>query len=145
MKYAFLVTIDEADSRADVIKTIRGANSILDLVEGRDPEPSDPSIFNRWVLKPSLLPAGTPEIPACGWVALNTNTPAVVRNEYSQNSTFWRTYTSTFDRGTMQARIRQFSMESGATDGWVIIPGDSLNVAAAGQAGDLLSKFRPII
>jgi hypothetical protein len=142
MKYAFLLTIDSGDSRNSVIGTIRGNGSVLDLVEGRDQEGTGGDIvFNRYVLKPSLVTGGA-EIPAEAWVGINAGVPAVVRNEYSQNSTLWRTvefrgYTPAVDRTYMQARLRQFAAESGATHIWEIIPGQSL-------AGDLLSHFVPI-
>lgn len=143
MKYAFLITIDSTDSRQNVIGTIRGNGSLLDLIEGRDQETSgSDSWFNRYVLKPSLLPAGTPEIPAIGMVGINRATPAVVRNEFSQNSTFW---TGTIDfqstpgttREFMQQRLRQDAGFLGVTHYWQIVPGDSLS-------GDLLSHFVPI-
>jgi hypothetical protein len=136
--YALIITIDNADARNAVIGTIRGSGSVLDLIEGRDQEPgTNPPIYNRYVLKPSLLPNGTPEIPAVGWVGLNTGVPAVVRNEYSQNSAFWRTVefgSVSYDRAQMLIRMRQLAVENGATHAWEIIPGQSLT-------GDLLSKF----
>lgn len=135
--YCFLVTIDNTDNRGAVVQTIKGSGSLLDLVEGRDPEPSDPTIFNRYVLKPSLLPAGTSEIPCMAWAGINVGVPAVVRNEYSQNSTLWRTVEfggGTFSRAQMQARVLQFAKESGCDRAWVIVPGNALT-------GDLVSHF----
>jgi hypothetical protein len=143
MKYAFLLTIDNTDSRNNVIGTIRGNGSLLDLVEGRDQESSGGDTwFNRYVLKPSLLPAGTPEIAAVAFVGINAGVPAVVRNEYSQNSILWRTvefrgYTPAVGRQFMQDYLRNLAHQNGATHIWHIIPGDSLS-------GDLLSHFTPI-
>ena len=142
VKYGILLTIDSTDSRNAVVGTIRGNGSLLDLVEGRDPEPTDPSIFNRYVLKPSLLPAGTPEIPAGAYVGINAGVPAVVRNEYSQNTALWRTvefrgYTPAVDRAFMQNYLRDMAGFDGVTHIWEIIPGQSLG-------GDLLSHFVPI-
>lgn len=136
--YCFLITIDNSDNRGQVVQLIRGSGSLLDLVEGRDPEIIDgETTFNRYVLKPSLLPAGTPEITAAAWVGINTGVPAVVRNEYSQNSVLWRTVEfggGAFTRAQMQARILQLARENGCSHGWVLVPGDSLG-------GDLLSHF----
>ncbi len=143
-KYCFLITIDNSDNRGQVVQTINGSGSILDLVEGRDPEPSDPTIFNRYVLKSSLLPAGTADIPTVAWVGINTGVPAVVRNVYSQNTTLWRTIEfggGTFSRAYMQNYLLNYTPTQGCQYGWVIVPGDALTVAAAGQPGDLLSKF----
>lgn len=144
-----LVTIDDTDSRNNVIRTIRGAGSILDLVEGRDPEPSDPSIFNRYVLKPSLLPAGHPEITVQGGVMINADVPAVVRNEYSQDTALWWTIAigtgQNPTRAEMQQRLRNEAyINRLCTQYWQVVPGDTLTVAAAGQPGDLLSKFQPL-
>jgi hypothetical protein len=145
-RYAFIVTIDNTDNRADVVKTIKGNNSILDLVEGRDAEViGTETVFNRYVLKPSLLPAGSAEIDAVAWVGINSGVPAVVRNEYSQNTTLWRTIefgtVNTFTRAQMQAILLRNVWDNGIVKYWPIIPGDTLTVPAAGQAGDLLSKF----
>lgn len=133
-----MITIDNADARGQVVQLIKGAGSVLDLVEGVDAEViGSETIFNRWRLKQSLLPAGTPEITARAWMGLNVGVPAVVRNEYSQNSTLWRTAEfngGTFDRAYMQARIKQYAREEGITHYWQITPGQSLT-------GDLLSKF----
>lgn len=139
--HAFLITVDNNDSRGQVVQLIKGSGSILDKVEGRDQEDIQGEvIFNRWVLKPSLLPGGTPELTARAWMGLNVGVPAVVRNEYSQNTALWRTAEfngGTFDRAFMQARIKQWAKEEGITHYWQLIPGDSLT-------GDLLSKFVPI-
>lgn len=136
--HAFLITIDDADNRGQVVQLIKGSGSILDLVEGTDAEVvGSETIYNRYILKPSLLPVGTPQITARGWCGINVGVPAVVRNEYSQNSALWRTAEfngGTFTRAFMQARIRQWAAEEGITYVWVLIPGDSL-------VGDLLSKF----
>ncbi len=146
-RYCFLLTIDSSDSRANVIKTIRGNGSLLDLIQGVDPEPSDPSIFNRYILKPSLLPVGTPELAVQGGVGINSSVPAVVRNEYSQDTALWWTLeffgiTPTLTRAQMQTRmINEAYINRLCTHYWQIVPGDSLTVSAAGQAGDLLSKF----
>jgi hypothetical protein len=142
LMYAFLLTIDDGDRRNDVIATIRGAGSLLELVEGRDVEPTDPTVFNRYVLKPSLLPVGTPETPALAFVGINAGVPAVVRNEYSQNTIFWRTvefrgYTPTATRQFMQDQLERFASEAGASHIWHIVPGDSLG-------GNLLSHFVPV-
>jgi len=140
LKYVFLVTIDSTDNQGAVIQTIRGSGSLLDLVEGRDPEPSDPTIFNRYVLKPSLV--GGAEIPCLGWVGINKDVPAVVRNEYSQNATLWRTVEfglQNFTRPYMQNYLATLAATQSATHGWHIIPGDNLT------SGDLLSKFVPLI
>jgi hypothetical protein len=138
--HAIIVTVDNTDSRGQVVQLIKGAGSILDFFEGRDPEPSDPTVFNRWVLKPSLLPNGTPEITGRAWMGLNTGVPAVVRNEYSQNTTLWRTIDfngGAFTRDFMLFRLKQEAGFEGVTHFWHVIPGQSL-------AGDLLSKFVPI-
>ena len=139
--YAMIVTIISADKRGDVVGTIRGAGSILDLVEGRDPEPSDPTIFNRYVLKPSLLPVGTPEIPCVAFVGINADVPAVVRNEYSQNSALWRTvefngYNPPIDRAFMQNYLKNLAVQNSCDHGWQIIPGDTLTGIT-----NLLTKF----
>lgn len=142
MKYVFLLTIDSGDSRNNVIGTIRGNGSLLDLIEGRDPETSGSETwFNRYVLKPSLI-AGAPEIPTEAWVGINAGVPAVVRNEYSQNTAFWRTvefrgYSPAATRAFMQASLRRFAAENGATHIWEIVPGEALT-------GDLISHFVPI-
>lgn len=147
MRACFLITIDDTDSRNAVIGTIRGSGSVLDLIEGRDPEPGvNPPLYNRYVLKPSLLPAGTPEIEVHGGVMIGATVPAVVRNEYSQDTVLWWTIEIgagiPLTRAEMQARMRQEAfVERHCTHYWQIIPGQSLSVAAAGQPGDLLSKF----
>jgi hypothetical protein len=139
--HAFLITIDNSDSRGQVVQLIKGSGSVLDKIEGTDQEDIQGEvIFNRYILKPSLLPVGTPEITARGWCGINVGVPAVVRNEFSNNTAFWRSAEfngGTFDRTFMQARIRQWAKEEGITHVWVLIPGDSLT-------GDLLSKFVPI-
>lgn len=143
VKYGFLITIDSTDKRGDVVGTIRGNGSILDLVEGRDPETDGTDTwYNRYVLKPSLLPPGTPEIPCQARVGINAGVPAVVRNEYSQNSTLWYTmqfsgYNPPATRAYMQQRLRQEAGYSGVTHIWEIVPGDVLT-------GDLLSHFVPL-
>lgn len=134
-KYAFLVTIDNTDNRAAVVKLIKGANSLLDLVEGRDPEPTDPTVFNRYVLKPSLV--GGQELPCEAWIGINTGVPAVVRNEFSQDTALWRSVefgNIVIDRAGMQARILQLALQNGCTFGWTLIPGDALT-------GNLLAHF----
>lgn len=151
VKYVLIITITSADKRGDVVGTIRGTGSVFDLVEGRDPEPSDPSIFNLYVLKPSLLPPGTllqnPDgtwrNQVQGWVAINTDVPAVVRNEYSQDVTLWRTTTfgsdvSNLTRTQMLNIIKIQAATQGFTHYWHITPGDVLT------SGDLLSKFSPL-
>jgi hypothetical protein len=143
VKYAFLLTIDSTDSRQNVIGTIRGNGSLLDLIEGRDPETAgNETWFNRYVLKPSLLPVGTPEIPTIAFVGINAGVPAVVRNEYSQNTAFWRTvefrgYTPAATRQFMQDYLKNLAWQDGATHYWHIVPGDSLS-------GDLPAHFVPI-
>lgn len=147
MHACLLITIDETDSRNAVIGTIRGSGSVFDLIEGRDPEPGvNPPLYNRYILKPSLLPAGTPEIHVHGGVMLNSDVPAVVRNEYSQDTTLWWTLELGTGinptRAEMQARLRfEAQVNRLCTHYWEIVPGQSLAVAAAGQPGDLLSKF----
>lgn len=146
MKMCMLVTIDAADNRANVVKTIKGNNSLLDLIEGRDPETAGTETwFNRYILKPSLLPVGTPEIPVEAGVGINATVPAVVRNEYSQDIVLWWTVEfggGTFDRAYMQNYLRNHAkINRGCSHYWQIVPGDTLTVSAAGQAGDLLSKF----
>lgn len=136
----FTITIDSTDTRNDVIRTIRGAGSILDLVEGRDLDAN--GVPGRYVLKPSLLPLGTAEIPCKAVVAINQNVPAVVRNEYSNNAALWMTLefwntVPTPTRTYMQQRLVQLAGEQGASHYWPIIPGDALT-------GDLLSHFVPI-
>lgn len=142
MSYAFLLTIDNGDSRGNVVQTIRGAGSLLDLVEGRDAEViGSETIYNRYVLKPSLLPGGTPEITCVAWVGINVGVPAVVRNEYSQNTALWRTIEfggGTFTRAWMQREINNNAIYSGSTHGWQIIPGDVLT------GGSLLAHFQPL-
>lgn len=144
MKYGFLLTIDASDNRGDVVKTIRGTGSLLDLIEGRDQEgPVGDTWFNRYVLKPSLLPAGTPELPTIGWVAINKGVPAVVRNEYSQNSTFWKTVergtsSAPLTRAELQTYLRNLAAQDSVTHYWQIIPGDALT-------GDLLAHFAPMV
>lgn len=141
--YAFLITVDNTDSRGNVVQLIKGSGSILDLVDGADPEVvGNETIFNSYRLKQSLLPAGTPPIKARAWMGINTGVPAVVRNEYSQNVALWRTYEfnnngASTTRAFLQARILQLAREEGCTHYWQLIPGQSL-------AGDLLSKFVPI-
>lgn len=141
--YAFLITVDSTDARNQVVQLIKGNNSILDLVEGAGAyQAGDPpeTIYEYFILKPSLLPAGTPQIKARAWMALNAGVPAVVKNEYSQNSALWRTIDFNgiaVTRDFMNLRIRQEAGFEGCTHVWVLRPGDSL-------AGDLLSKFVPI-
>ena len=141
--YGFLLTIDTTDSRNDVVQTIRGNGSMLDLIEGRDEETSGGDTwFNRYVLKPSLLPPGTPEINAIGLIGINRATPGVVKNEFSQNTAFWSggfdfQSTPQTTRAYMQQRLRQLAGELGVTHIWEIVPGDDLS-------GDLLSRFVPI-
>lgn len=143
LKYAFLITIDSTDSRNAVIGTIRGNGSLLDLIEGRDQETAGTDTwFNRYVLKPALLPIGTQELPTIAFVGINQGVPAVVRNEYSQNSTFWRTvefrgYTPAVGRQFMQDYLRIWAAQNSVTHYWQIVPGDNLG-------GDLLSHFVPI-
>ncbi len=143
LKYAFLLTIDSTDSRNNVIGTIRGNGSLLDLIEGRDQESSGGDTwFNRFVLDPSLLPPGTPELNAVAFVGINAGVPAVVRNEYSQNTALWRTvefrgYTPPATRQFMQDYLRNLAGFEGVTHYWQIVPGDDLG-------GDLLSHFVPI-
>lgn len=147
MHACFLITINDTDSRQAVVGTIRGTGSVFDLIEGRDAEPGvNPPLFNRYVLKPSLLPAGTPEITVHAGVMIGATVPAVVRNEYSQDTVLWWTIEIgagiTLTRAEMQARMRSEAFTNrGCTHYWEIIPGQSLAVAAAGQSGDLLSKF----
>lgn len=147
MHACFLITIDDTDSRNAVIGTIRGTGSVFDLIEGRDAEPGvNPPLFNRYVLKPSLLPVGTPEVTVHAGVMLNSDVPAVVRNEYSQDTVLWWTIDLGVGinptRAEMQQRLRnEAHTNRGCTHYWEIIPGQSLSVAAAGQPGDLLSKF----
>ena len=145
VKYAFLVTIDSGDSRNNVIGTIRGNGSILDLVEGRDQEGSGGDTwFNRYVLKPSLIP-GAPEIEAKGYVGINSGVPAVVRNEYSQNTVFWRTVefrgsVPVVDRAFMQDYLRNMANFDGVTHIWHIVPG----VTDLSPGADLRDRFVPI-
>lgn len=146
--YGFLVTVNDTDSRNNVIRTIRGTNSILDLIEGRDQETAgQESWFNRFVLKPSLLPVGTPEISIIAGMGIGATVPAVVRNEINDNRVFWWTLefaaSLSLTRQQMQLRMTTEARISRAiTHAWTIIPGDTLTVAAAGQPGDLLSKFQ---
>lgn len=150
MKCCFLITMDDTDSRNNVISVIRGAGSVFDHVEGRDAEPGvNPTLYNRYVLKPSLLPVGTPELSIEGGVMINADVPAVVRNEFSQDTTLWWSLQigagQNPTRAEMQGRLKlQAYVNHNCTHYWMITPGDSLVVAAAGQPGDLLSKFLPL-
>jgi hypothetical protein len=150
MKACVLITIDDTDARNAVIGTIRGTGSVYDVIEGIDPEPGvNPPLYNRWRLKQSLLPVGTPQILVEGGVMLNSDVPAVVRNEYSQDTTLWWTVEigtgQNPTRAEMQQRLRQEAyINRNCTHYWQIVPGDSFSVAAAGQPGDLLSKFLPL-
>lgn len=145
-RYCFLATIDDVDKRGDVVGMVRGNGSIGDLIVGRDPEPSDPSIFNRYVLKPSLLPAGSPEVQAFGGMGINTAVPTIIRREIDDLRFFWWSIepgtNPLYTRPQLQAlMLSEARISRGCTHYWQIVPGDLLTVAAAGQAGDLLSKF----
>lgn len=145
MKYAFLVTIDSGDSRNNVIGTIRGNGSLLDLVAGRDQETSGGDTwFNRYVLNPALIPAGTPEINVVAYVGINAGVAAVVRNEYSQNTALWRTVefrgqTPVATRSFMQDYLENLAGFDSVTHVWHIVPGDDMSPGA-----DLRQRFVPI-
>jgi hypothetical protein len=149
-KACLLITMDDTDSRNAVVGTIRGNGSVYDVIEGRDEVPGqNPPLYNRYVLKPSLLPVGHPEIRVEGGVMVNADVPAVVKNEYSQDTTLWWSILigggQNPTRAEMQARLRaEAYVNRNCTHYWQIVPGDSLTVAAAGQPGDLVSKFLPL-
>lgn len=147
-RYCFLITIDDTDSRNNVVGTIRGAGSVFSLIVGRNQEPgSNPPIYNKYILDPTLLPVGTPELEVQGGVMINSDVPAVVRNEYSQDTVLWWTIELGVGinptRAEMQARLRDEARRNRlCTHYWEIIPGASLTVPDDPTApGNLLSKF----
>lgn len=148
-RYCFLATIDDVDKRGDVVGMVRGNGSIGDLIEGRDPETAgNETWFNRYVLKPSLLPAGSPEVRAFGGMGINTNVPNIIRREIDDLRLFWWSIepgtNPLYTRAQLQVVMISNARNNNCTHYWQIVPGDVLTVAAAGQAGDLVSKFLPI-
>lgn len=118
-KHCFLITIDNVDQQG---ATNRLARDVEGLVEGREPEPSDPSIFNRWVLK------GT-EVDVQVWVGINKNVSGAVRNTINQALTLvvpMEFGPEDVTREFMIARLRQQMREQGAELAYRLQPGQSV-------------------
>lgn len=140
-KYAFLIAIDDTDIAGPIVQLIKGVGSVLDLIEGRDQETAgNESWFNRYVLKPSLLPVGTPEIRCMCRIAWNTNVPKVLQNQIDSSPGFWA-FLEMGASGGPYTRARMFEILRGISEStdvcshhWDIAPGDNLT-------GDLLAHF----
>jgi hypothetical protein len=140
-KHAFLITIDNSDNRGAVVSLIRGAGSVFDLIEERDVTViGGENVVGRYVLKPSLCPLNDPEYDMQAWVGINAGVPAVVRNEYSQNTILWRTIefgNVTLTRAQMIAQTKLQMIALGLQFAWELKPGDSLTIVGR----TLLDKF----
>jgi len=145
MIYAFLLTVDGTSAKNDVRTVSNGLDYYL---VGRDPEPSDPTIFNRYVLKDATyldVNGQLQEITIAVWIGVaDEDVSNAVRIELTRQNAAYRQVSFSGTGGpwvhaNMTPRLLQFSAENGAVKYWHLIPEDVPGVLTTLQ---LLAMFQ---
>jgi len=135
--YAFLLTVDGTSTKQQ-LKTI--SDAIDFYLEGRDPEPSDPTIFNRYVLK------GT-EIGVTVWIGVADEIVVNnVRIELTRQNAGYRQVSfngpgGPYTHAVMLPKLKVFAQENGAVEFVAAKPGDTIPLTLTTQ--QLLDAFVP--
>lgn len=146
-KYCILVSVVSGDTKQALKTLMEGIDSKL---IGRDEEPTEPGLFNRYVLgtqnvAATLLDAGgnPEEIEAGVIIGLNQNVPNAVLVELVKQNQAYRqiAFNPPETRETIVSRLRQHAGHTGCDHIWIVQPGDS-TVALTNAA--LLAKFEAL-